>query len=800
MSTTFKKISFIAVAFFFSLSAFPQPIKGGGRPVVLAPPDPTRSLDSAADAGDTQMSDEQTGTGDSARFSRQPIDRDSFSDRPMNPSASGLSCALNQPTESLNELRETAISSLTNLQAAARQCAQELEAAAGPQPSSGSGSRIDNAIANLRTASLPTSPCLTTEQTISQRRQRLEGLMAIRSPATVEDPSAVDALSNHPLASDGSWKSFNLPTQAAELSDEYRSCAIFEGTTQYVNMNCLTAVDDVELYRATSGSASASSSAQNIGSNRCGARTGIPAEVGSAVATAIETVFSIVEGNPNCPAGPRAAISAMNLGVSVLSMTPVSPLVSLMAGIGQRLFNGIFGGNTRRAETALAANQWDITRRQTQCLFVALHKERIGCDTNATRIDQLQAATRAKQTKIDRLAQIQGAYQNAYRVERSSDDWNMCVTRANQLISRDSIRAALAEWGLTDVENAIRRPGAAAPGGAPGAVAPVTIVLPGGQPSVPPQADLADVLPLVDNVCQKYEAPNGAQLMGSVAGLRPMLDTLGSMCRNLRTNPDDPNLMDQLRTVFLSGGRPLSFRMNNVVSQLSANPQQASVIQNNCVREFQPAPARGQALFDMAALEGEIRAMGDPDADLRLATSDGRRVLQNDAGTSLFNNYRAAWTQDNGTRMNLTPRIEQLVTDLRNDCRSASPETALISQKANELHGSCLLNAGVYLYRRGNSPEFTSNEARDWGRNCDYFLRNEEYSPSIDNGRFTINPAPVADQYNQWQCNSFQNFDKYRNNLTSALQNRRTVAELCNRFDPDEARTRARNAAAGVSR
>jgi hypothetical protein len=425
-------------------------------------------------------------------------DRDQYDPRAYLEPEERVACPMNELSDTLSELRTSAIRSLEGVAEAARECGIGTAQAAGPTPASGTGSRIDQALNLLRAAAPVDSPCATTETTIARRRQNLDGIMSLRGATTVATPSEVAALSISPYADDPSWRSFIIPSSPSEVNGSYRDCAEFRGNIQYVNMNCVQSVDDIEIHRATRGevSPSISSVATLSGSGSlCGARARITPEVASGVATALETVFSIVSGSSNCPAGPRAAISAMNLGVSILSMTPVSPLVQVMAGIGQRLFNDVFHGDQRRAQEAIAAVGSDLTRRQAQCLFMMIHKERIGCDTNETRRGELRQRLQQKNVLIANLNSRRSDYQGRYSVV-PMNDWNMCVARGNSLVDPDRAIEALNGWGLTEVEaalSALAQP--AGPAGAP----TVTVVVagPGGEAAAAQQPP-PTIWPLLD--------------------------------------------------------------------------------------------------------------------------------------------------------------------------------------------------------------------------------------------------------------------------------------------------------------
>jgi hypothetical protein len=433
-----------------------------------------------------------------------------------------------------------------------------------------------------------------------------------------------------------------------------------------------------------------------------------------------------------------------------------------------------------------------------------IHKERIGCDTNETRRGELRQRLQQKNVLIANLNSRRSDYQGRYSVV-PMNDWNMCVARGNSLVDPDRAIEALNGWGLTEVEaalSALAQP--AGPAGAP----TVTVVVagPGGEAAAAQQPP-PTIWPLLDNVCQKHNDPaNGASTMSALSELQPLLQRLGNFCTELRGNRIDQ--LSQMRDTFFVGIRPLSASMVQAVRNSNLATQSGPAIQNACLTGLQPAPERGRALYDMAGLERQIRDFGDPQAELDAANQNGRVAMQNDSGTELFNEFRGVWTRGNGTGMNLTPRLNDLHQQILAECNKAPdqrggpirPETNYLQGKISELHGACLLNAGVYLYGRTPTPVFTSREAGQWNTQCQYFLQNNQLSPQFNDRAFGVNPAPSADQYNEWQCNAFNNFADYRSNLTNSLSPP-GIVEFCNSIDRDPNRTQQRNAGvAGVAR
>ncbi len=683
--------------------------------------------------------------------------------------ADNKTCPMNQRSTELQGLFDEAKSSLEGLKTVQQACARDLAAAGGGQQ--GADQNLTDAIDALGTAE-PECP------TVSSRVRQRQGLL-VRTMTTLQ---ATDATSEDtPIQGrDGSWKKFNYYSSNVPALRPYNDCveqASNNGvTTFYVNMTCTQTIDDLEVATADPGADAMSLSG---GGGQCG-RPGVVSErVQRALRTAITTAISL-SGNSQCPAAPRAAASLLNLGTALVMSSPISPLAGILVSAGQSLFNSIFMRRTQTAAAAITATEEERMESEAQCLYMNLQRAHLGCENTPRNIEDLQKRVSDKEELEGLIRTKVSEYQTAFSSNPDEDHAN-CVRQSTATTNQEALRRMITGWNLPAVEALFQAPPASQGSGQ------ITITTSGTVPPRPFEPNLGQIFMAAQSTCAAYQQDETA--VSRVPLLSEVSGRLHQLCEKVfsDTVPD----LNDYRMAFYGNpegtGAPLSTIASRQVYRTPRTSGPSDQLLTQCLNAIGGTnPDRRTRMMEVRTLRGRLSAYDTAVADLAEARTIQEQSLLTAEASRNWARYHGVWAGNNSTNVKISDILQQRIggtTGLAQACQTNSNLDPII-RSANEIHATCLLNAGVYLFRDNAEPDFRSDKAQEWERNCSYFLNDPELAPPVPN------PAPMTPAtYANWQCEAFRNFDRYRQNF---IARRSRVAEICPSISREGRRTAGR--------
>lgn len=649
-------------------------------------------------------------------------------------------CPLLDTSAEFETLRTEAVSSLTVVKNAADQCLRDFNTA------SGGTNPLDQAITQLGQARR--EPCLTAAQRIEQRSRNLASTVQAYRGTPVPDAASVSTPQVSQRGQD-SWVRITHYASFISGFDAYQSkgCVVNGGEDSglyvfYVNLTCAQVSDDVDL-ALVSSSATPDQSCSSDGA-------ALSAQTTQALQTAFDTLSGILNGsrNSNCQAAPQATASVLNLGLSLAMSSPISPLIGVLARAGQQLFNGIFGRQLRTADAAISRINRDRAERQAQCLYMNLQKTAYGCDSMPANLAQLEARVNQKRDLEGQLERAIAGYRSAYSNADPDADNRRCVTESTNQVSD-----LVSGLNLGPLESLLQ---------------PEVRVETASAPPAPTAVNLDAVIDALGVSCNAF---NGSR--DRLLAIEPIRDLMGRLQRScdLRRTLQTPQ---ELKAVLFNGNRSLSRDLSIAledVPQVQGRPEDRLL---TCLGAL--GPERRSAILNIRNLRGQLSTYANADEEYRTAQAGTDQGLQRTEARTVLASYHASWVGNNGTNFSIGDILQDRVergspVNLRQACASGYDSTALV-QVSNEIHATCLLNAGAYLNNNQDQGEYDSRRANYWREKCGVFLSSTDLAPA----RAPASSATMG-QFEVWQCQAIANYEDYHRNF---MTNRNQVMNsLC---------------------
>lgn len=449
-------------------------------------------------------------------------------------------------------------------------------------------------------------------------------------------------------------------------------------------------------------------------------------ETAAAIQNAFAATTALVNGG-RCQGAVGLGASLLNVGVGLALSNPVSLPIAGLARMATSFINGIFGRNYRSAQRAMEGDQMNALRRSAQCLFMHSHKASLCSTDRSQELAQTRQSRASAQANVDELNR---RYRGTHAGKNPDTEIQSCTPGQQIATSEDLGRRVSSLSGqIEQLEGAIN-----------------------GDREAAGYAN--QVRTKFDSVCDSLQ-PSSERLV-SIPSLSPLVTRVQSLC-----SQETPKI-DDLRAAFVeSDGTTLSYRLsraarNAAPPEPARSPASIAANVDECLRN-----RGGESLLAYNTARQQLATLDRTLSGLQDVTSNP--LNQNTEVTELFQSLRRPLMERNGTSLNLSTRVREVYEDVQRKCAN----TSIFQQAVNELHATCLLNAGASLYSRDSVyPVYEDNRnAQAWQQSCSYFLRSPELAPQLNGQPFSITPGPRPEAYQTWQCEAFTNFERFSSAL-----------------------------------
>ncbi len=659
-------------------------------------------------------------------------------------------------------LRENTRLALTDLAQEQRRCSPGAGNDAGQGGVAGNTTAASGALnLALETLTRPAPPaCETPAAVVEQRVRRLRAHLT--QVGTLPAPADyAQAIQSSGLTQ--GWVEFSyhnlLP---AEFSAYVNSgCVIDQGIVRnglrraLVNMTCVETAADVEVFQAGNSPLQSAAGCQ---------QGDIDPEVMRAVRASLDGIVNLPA---NCQPGPSTLSNLFRMVASIPMGSVVGDVIMQAANF---LTQSFLARGTQTGEHALTMDQANLVRRSAQCMYVQLHRATFGCDRMA------QAGPTLAGLISERDA-IGRQFPNLQR------DYDACLTQHSSMGS-ERARTLINDLSLPALETALnggRENGEEVAGAC--------------TPEAPPHTRGRAVSALLAS-CASYRTRQNA--LRSMLATDPNLAVLDAVCAPAAISSpaavDLPALCNHFSSGLHSFLVQAADQLPQVTNQISPDRQLSL---NQCANELGTVSVEGSSVPAYARVQELNRLIGDAEAAQALqattVTATGTSVPE------MWENFHRAFTQDTATQANIRQSIPLIMSTgravtLQGQCAASPRNPQQLSNVINELHATCLLNAGVYLHgaeeeSRSRRPAASRDatlintdtaSARSWEQACGPLLRLQANPPVVP----LVNGAPAGlgtlDNGNitGWQCQAYDHYDEYRRNLQEVDQ-RQLFEALC---------------------